>query len=338
MKRFLCIALSIVMLFAIASCATSTPASSPSPSPSQSPSPSPDSSDENTDENAPESSPELPSSARVEIDREGNPIELPDRIERIISMGPSTTEILIEFGFADLIIGADIYTVSIPEISTDVPLFSITSPDVEQILDLEADIMFVTSMSRTGDDDRYKTLSDSGLCLIYIPSSSSIAGIMEDIRFIAAVMDVPDKGEALVADMQRELDEVKALGETVTDKKSVYFEIAAAPYMYSFGHNTFLNEMIEIIGATNIFGEVSGWMSVSDEAVLDADPDVILTSVDYIDDPIEEIKDRSGWSDITAVKNDAVYKIHTDRSTRSSHKIVIALREMAEAIYPELTQ
>jgi len=136
--------------------------------------------------------------------------------------------------------------------------------------------------------------------------------------------------------MEFVIDNVRAIGETITDKKTVYFEIEAAPWMYSFGKGVFLHEMIGIVGATNIFGDQESWTSVADEVVLAEDPDVILTSVNYIDDPIGEIKSRPGWGGITAVKDGAVYYINTDASNRPSQNIVKALVEMAKAIYPGL--
>jgi iron complex transport system substrate-binding protein len=61
----------------------------------------------------------------------------------------------------------------------------------------------------------------------------------------------------------------------------------------------------------------------------------VLTSVNYIDDPIGEIKSRPGWENITAIQNDDVYYIDTDASNRPSHHIVKALRMMAKAVYPD---
>jgi iron complex transport system substrate-binding protein len=136
--------------------------------------------------------------------------------------------------------------------------------------------------------------------------------------------------------MEAELKRIGDIGASIADKKSVYFEISAAPYMYSFGRGVFLNEMIELIGARNIFADQVSWMPVGDEAVPAANPDCVLTNVDYMDDPIGEIMSRSGWDAITAVKNSAVYQIDANASSRASHHIIKALNEMAKAVYPEL--
>jgi iron complex transport system substrate-binding protein len=191
-------------------------------------------------------------------------------------------------------------------------------------------------MTRVGGEHPLQIVEEAGKCLVFIPSSSSIEGIKEDIRFIAAVMGVADKGDAIVADMESEIEAIRAIGNTITDKKTVYFEISPAPWMISFGNTTFLHEMIELIGAVNIFADRVSWMTVSDEVILDANPDIILTSTDFIDDAIGEIMGRPGWDRITAIQNEAVFYIDTDSSNRPSHNIVIALRQMAQAIYPDL--
>ncbi|MFV0527294.1 MAG: ABC transporter substrate-binding protein [Lachnospiraceae bacterium] len=273
--------------------------------------------------------------AQITEDRQGNAITLPETVERVMTAGPSNTEILIGLGYADNIIAADTYSENVEGLPADTPLFDMTAPDVEKILELKPDVILVTGMVQVAGDDPYKSFKDAGICVIYIPSSNSIASIEEDIAFVAAVMGDASKSDAVIAEMEQKIAEIKAVGDTIEDKKSVYFEIAAAPDMYSFGKGVFLNEMIEIIGAENILQDQDEWVAVADEEVLSSNPDVILTSVNYIENPTEEIAARPGWEAITAVKNQAVYSIDTDASNNPSQNIVKALEEMAKAVYPE---
>ena len=168
-----------------------------------------------------------------------------------------------------------------------------------------------------------------------VPTSDSLADIQSDIAFVASLLGETEKGEALISKMQQEIDRVAAIAANLTEKKKVYFEISAAPYMYRFGTGVFLNEMIELIGAENILADQEGWLSVGEETVVQANPDVILTNVNYIDDPIQEIKDRSGWDALAAVQDDQVYYIDNMASSLPDQNVVKALIQMAEAIYPE---
>ena len=137
--------------------------------------------------------------------------------------------------------------------------------------------------------------------------------------------------------MKSEVEAIKAIGDTITDKKKVYFEIGSAPALYSFGNDTFLNEMIQIIGAENIFANEESWISPTPESVIDANPDVILTNVPDTDgvSAVDEIKSREGWDSITAVNEGQVYSIDKNSSSRPSQNIIKALKEMAKAIYPD---
>ena len=274
------------------------------------------------------------SAPAVDKDREGNPITLPEKIEKLIVMGPSNTETVIALGRGDIIIATDEYSEGIPGLPADIPKFSMRTPDGEQIISLEPDVIIVTGMSKAGGDDPFKIVSDAGICVIYVPTSNSLDGIMEDIRYVSAVLGTQEAGERLVDEMKEKIEAFRATGGTITEKRTVYFEIAAAPYIYSFGGGVFLNEVIELIGAVNILADQSEWISVSEEAVLSANPDVILTSVNYIDDPVAEIKSRDGWDEITAVRNGDVFYISTNFSNRPNHNVTKAMAEMAEAIYP----
>ena len=276
------------------------------------------------------------SDAAQTLDREGNPVTLPQKIDRIISLGPSNTEILAALGVADKIVATDTYSRGIDGLADDIPLFNMMAPDGEQILLLEPDVIFVAGMCKTGGIDPFQVLSDVGICVLFIPTTSSIAGIQEDIRFIAKVMDAVEKGDAIVADMDETIDAIARTAETIPNRKTVYFEISAESYsLYSFGRDVFLHEMLEMIGAENILADRNQWIAVSDEVILKRNPDVILTNVDAIDEPVKEIMSRPGWDVITAVRNGDVYFIDAAASSRPTHNVMKSLQQMAKAVYPD---
>ncbi len=269
-------------------------------------------------------------------DRAGNKVEVPNKIEKIISAAPSNTEIIADLGFADKLVAVDKYSENIAGVSKDVTKIDFSNPDSEAIIGLEPDLIIASGHNKTGSgEDPFKLVSESGIPVVYLPSSDSIGGIYKDIEFISNILDVKDKGNELVSDMKRQIDDISKVGATIEDKKSVYFEISPAPNLYTFGEGTFLNEMIEIIGAKNVFVDEKSWLSPSGEAVINKNPDVILTNVNYIDNPVDEIKNRDGFENITAVKNGDIYQIDTDSSSRPSNHIILALKQMAKAVYPE---
>jgi iron complex transport system substrate-binding protein len=271
-------------------------------------------------------------------DRAGNEISIPNEINKIISISPANTEILIELGFGDKIIAADTYSSNIEGLPEGIPLFDMMAPDAEQMVVLEPDIIYTTGMVMSEGNDPYKPIKDTGICVAYIPASVSIEGIYEDILFFAHSLNAEKKGVDLVNSMITKIDEIKEIGKSIDNKKTVYFELAESPTLYSFGTGVFLNEMIEIIGAENVLAEHDMWISISEENVIASDPDVIITNVDYIEAPVEEIKSRSGWENMKAVKNNDVYYVDNYASSHSNHNIITGLEQMARAIYPDIYQ
>lgn len=267
-------------------------------------------------------------------DRAGAPIALPAEVNRIISLAPATTQIIESLGLMDKLVAVDTQTPLYVEGVSELPQFDLMTPDVEQIAMLEPDIVFTSGMSYI-EDNPFQALINMGICVIEIPSSNSITAVKEDIVFTAACLGMEAEGQAIADEMQVTIDAVAAIGETITEKKTVLFEIACLPYIYSFGSGTFLHEMIELIGAENVLGDQVSWLSVTEEAAVAANPDVILTSVNYIDDSVGEILGRAGWESVTAVANSDVHYIDNGKSSLPNQYIVEAMIEMAVAIYPE---
>lgn len=277
-------------------------------------------------------------SVDLTMDRAGVPVTLPAKVERIVSMAPSTTEVLIDLGVAYKIIAADTNTKKDGLLKQDIPYFDMMKPDAEKLIALKPDVVFISGMSNAKGNTPFSPLIDAGICVINIPSSSSIEAIYLDIAYIAAAVKQEGNGAKIIANMKKEIEAVRKKGASIAQdkKKTVYFEIGAAPYMYSLGTGTFINEMIEIIGAQNILADQKSWIAVSDEMVLAKDPDVILTNVSYIPNPIDEIMARAGWASLKAVKGKKVFGIDTNSSSRPNHNIIKALKEMAKAVYPEI--
>lgn len=275
------------------------------------------------------------SALRTLTDPSGAQITVPEEIDTVAVLAPSLAETVVALGYGDEIQAYDTASVGLEGLKEDAIVLDMALPDMEQLVDLRPDVLLVTNMTLYDQENPYQSLIDMGVCVACVPTSDSIADIESDIAFVASVFGAEEKGQELIDDMQGEIDRIAAIGETITEKKSVYFEISAAPSMYSFGDGVFLNEMLEIIGAKNILASESGWLGVTEEAVVNADPDVILTNVNYIEDPVGEILSRPGWEEVTAVRDGNVYYIDNMASSLPDHNVVKALAEMAAAVYPE---
>lgn len=269
---------------------------------------------------------------------EPNPsVEEKTEVSRIISTSPSNTEILVGLGLTDKLVAVDTYSTDIEGLSAEIPQLELSNPDAETILGLKPDLIITSEINQVGNaENPFSVLEESGITVLYMPTSTSIEGIYSDIEKIAAATGTVAQGEALISGMKEKVSTISEIAATIpeSERKTVYFEISPAPSLFTFGQDTFLNEIIELVGATNIFGNETGWISPSEETILKDDPDVILSNVNYIENPIEEIKGRAGWENLTAVKENQIFMINTNAASRPSQNVIIALEEMAQAIYP----
>jgi len=271
------------------------------------------------------------------VDRAGITVKINVPINRIVSTAPSNTEIIADLGQAHKLVAIDKHSANIERLPANLPLLDFFYPDAEVIIKLEPDIIIANGHNATGTgEDPLRLLREMGIPVVYLSMSRSIDDIYKDIEFIADILQVQTKGEELINSMKTQVNEISGRAAHIENKTTVYFEISAAPDMFTFGKDSYLNDMISVIGAINIFGNDNWIVTPSAEAIIDRNPDVILTNVNYIDDPIGEIKSRPGFAHINAVINDRIYQIDTDSSVRPSSRIVLALRQMSEAVYPEL--
>jgi len=271
------------------------------------------------------------------VDRSGRTVIVKNTVNRIVSTAPSNTEIITDLGQAHKLVAIDRHSANVAGIPANLPLLDFFYPDAEVIINLEPDIIIASGHNPTGTgEDPFRLLREMGIAVAYISMSKSIDDIYKDIAFIAELLQAQEKGEEVIHAMREQIAEViqNVSQNVIHDKRTVYFEISAAPDMFTFGKDSFIDDMISVIGARNIFENENWLVSPSAEAIITRNPDVILTNVNYIDDPIGEIKSRPGFNHINAVINDRIYQIDTDSSVRPSTRIILALRQMAEAVYP----
>lgn len=278
-----------------------------------------------------------PAEEKPSQDRQGNDIVIPDEIENIASLAGSITEILVDLGHGDNIVAIDLYSSGFDGVASDTPAIDMMSPDIETLLSLDLDIVFASNISDAGSEDSvFQQLIDAGITVAYIPTANSLEDIRLDIEFIGLAVGATAETEALLRNFDTQLDELATIGSSIpeAEKQSVLFEISALPAIYSTGSGSFLNEVIELIGATNLLADESGWVPVTEESAIALNPDVILTNVNYIEDPVGEIMGRPGWEAITAIENEAVYPIDNSASSLPNHNVINAAWEIARAVYP----
>lgn len=254
----------------------------------------------------------------------------------VVSLIPSNTEILFALGAGDKVIGATDYD-TYPEAAKNIERVSDSVTfNSEKIIALNPDVVFAYYTGNDQTLDALKGLEDAGVKVFVIKSATSFEDVYGDIQQIAEVMGVQDKGEQLNKDIKAQIADVQAKVKTVATPKNVYLEISPKPEIYTTAAGTFQQEILDAANVNNVFGDQKDWVKVSEEDVIAKNPQVILTTVNYVEDPVGEILSRDGWNTITAIQDKAVTFIDTDISNRPGPRIGEAVEMVAKAVYPEL--
>lgn len=327
-------ALLIGLLFALTACGTEETVPQPveATSETQSTGAESETPEEQSAKTEPDTAASLPTT-----DPSGASIVIPEQVDSVVALAPSICETIVALGVEEKLVGYDLQSAGLAGLPENVPTFDTVNPDVEQLTALAPDMLLVSNLSLYDQEAPYQPLIDAGVCVICVPTSDSVEDVRNDIRFLAAALRVPEEGERVVAEMDAELTRLSDIVSDIPEeeRKSVYFEISPAPYLYSSGSGTYLHELIELAGGRNVLADQSGWLSVEGETVVAANPDVIFTNVNYTDTPVEEILGREGWAGVSAVLNKEVYYIDNMASSLPDQNIVKAVEEMAKALYPE---
>ena len=265
-------------------------------------------------------------------------------VNAIISMAPSVTHILIDLGLEDKIVAIESYSqMNYGEyLARDIPVFDMMNPDNEALVAMAPDVIFTTGMSAAGGTDVFASVREAGTNIIDLESEHTIDEIMANLQMIGDAVGEGAKAKELVDEMRASVEELKAIGASIPEeeRKTVFYEFSTPtpdfPQIYTCGKNTYISEMLSVIGAVNIGDEhAEDWITYSEEEAVAANPDVIMTTDTYTPDVINVILNMEGWENVTAVQNGEVYLPDADTVNQPNHHIVSAMIEMGQMLYPD---
>ena len=226
---------------------------------------------------------------------------------RIVCLTEETVETLYLLGEQDRIVGVSGYAVRPPQvrrektrvaafISADIPKILALEPDlVLAFSDLQADI--VAELVRAGVD-------------VHVFNQRDIAGILAMIRVLGAMVGAEERAQQLATSFEQRLASVAATSRG-QPKPKVYFEEWDDPLISGIG---WVSELIEIAGGEDAlpklrFQQAARDRIIAPDVVRDAAPDVILASWCGKKVVPDRIRNRPGWRDIPAVRNDRIVEI-----------------------------
>lgn len=247
--------------------------------------------------------------------------------QRIVSLAPANTEMLFAVGAGDRVVGVTSYDDYPAEVADIAKVGDFAGPNIEAVAGADPDLILATTGVQA---DVITQLEELGATVIAI-DPQSLDGVYEDISEVAAAVNEVAAGEDVVAQMKLEADEIAA-AVAGTDTVSAFIEIAQNP-LFTAGSGTLLDELVTLAGGENVVKE-SGWVPYSPEQVVKSDPTVYLATKGSMSDPAE-LEKRPGFADLSAVKNGRVYVLDDNLVSRPGPRLILGLRQIAEAIHPE---
>ena len=271
---------------------------------------------------------------------------------RVVTLNQAATEVMLVLGLKDRLAGtAYLDDQILPELGDayrQVPVLASKYPSREILLAARPELLYATYPSAfepTGVGSRtdWKTRGvDTYLAPAACGAKSRSPGVTLDTTFaelrdLARIFGVVDRGEKLVASYQSELRAVRNRIGTVSPRPRVFWYDTDDPLRAGACCGA-PNEILRLVEATNIFGDTPGsWTAVSWEAVIARNPDVIVLANASWSTAAEKrrvLTARKALAGIDAIKNNRIVEIDFAYTTPGIRNVA-AVRKLAEALYPD---
>lgn len=194
---------------------------------------------------------------------------------RIVAIGGSVTEIVYALGQEKRLTARD---------STSVyPQAAFSLPDVgymrqlspEGVLSVNPDA--IIALEGSGPREAVEVLKKASIPFVTVPEKFNRDGIAEKIRIVGHALGEEEKAAALARSVETDIDAAEALTAKISERKRVLFILSMqGGKILASGTGTAADGMIAMAGGKNVIGEFTGYKQLSDEAVINAKPEIIL--------------------------------------------------------------
>lgn len=271
------------------------------------------------------------------VDSAGRTVIVPANAQRIVSLAPSTSEIVAYVGAIDRLVAVDDFS-DYPPALQDLPRIggSDFTYDAEAIVALEPDLILAAGIT---SPDAVGQLTDLGLTVVVVGGvEASFEAIFADITLVGGLVGAADTTAQAVNALRERVAAVRQGIATVDERPRVYWEIDATDPQrpYSIAPGSFIHEILTVAGGENIFAGVANpYPQVSAEQIIEGDPQIIVMSNTAYGTTVESLRERIGWQDIAAVRDQQVFAIDDDLISRPGPRAVDGLEVLARLLHPE---
>lgn len=269
---------------------------------------------------APAEASEAPAGVSV-TDMTGREITLAEPASRVVALSAADCEVLYAVGAGDLLVGRGEFC-DYPADVLEIPAVqSGAETNIEQVIALQPQVLLMSTMAQT--EEQVAQLEAAGIAVV-VSDAQNLDGVYTAVAMIGALTGHDAEAAELVSSMQTTFSDLSARAGELAGK-SVYFEVSPLQYgLWTAGKGTFMDEIATMLGLKNVFADVTGWAEISEEQVLAANPDLIVTITMYFGEgptPEEEIASRAGWQDVAAVLNGDILNLPNNELSRPGPRL-----------------
>lgn len=260
-------------------------------------------------------------------DDSGKQVTIEREPKKIVSILPSVTEIAFALGLEQQIVAVtenDDY----PEAVKNKETVGGMELNFEKITALEPDLVLAGNLN----GEAVQKLRDLGLTVLVV-EGNDLEGTYASIELVGKATNREQAAKKIVSEMKADVRKVQQLVQGIPESDRVHVWLEVSPDMYTPGAGTLQDELITLAGGQNIAADgLEGWGQLSEEKVVERNPDVIVGTYDAVE---QTVVDRKGWADLEAVKNGRVYFVHPDLLSRPGPRLTEGLRQLVERFYPD---
>jgi iron complex transport system substrate-binding protein len=261
-------------------------------------------------------------------------LDAQSRPERIISLIPSTTEMLFAMGAGPRVIGVGNFDRYPPEALTRTKVGGLIDPDVERIISLKPDLVVAY-----GTQNDLRMQLERARIPMFLYQHAGLADITTTIRGLGARVGSAMESAALADRIEAEIADVrKRVAGRQRPRTLLVFGRDAETLrgIYASGAVGFLHDMLDAAGGSNVFADVKrqSIQATSELAVARA-PDVIIEiGVDTASSSGRNLRAWDSLPSIPAVRNKRIYQLRGDGMMNPGPRISASVRRMAEVLHP----
>lgn len=271
------------------------------------------------------------------VDGLGRIVVLDAPAQRVVSLAPSNTEILFAIGAGDQVVGRDDFS-DYPNQAQDLPTIggSFGDYNLEAIVDLDPDLVLASELNTS---EQVKAFEDLGLKVYLLSNPEELEGMYQNLLTVAQLTGHDQETAELVDSLKARVAAVDERLASVSERPLVFYEIDStdpnAPY--TAGAGTFINRLIERAKGENL-GLVMDvpYGQISLEELVVQNPDIILLGDSVWGGvTVEDVQQRSGWQDLSAVSGGRVYPFDDNLVSRPGPRLVDGLETLADLLHPQ---